>query len=126
MRRKVQPRWGDTGVAKVSDLQLIRISSLGLLDLEIDSPAAIAKLKSELEAIGARCRMWFQQDEKGPSRAKQNAGLKNSWRRPKMQSRFWRQLDYATQGRCWTCFGHIRFPALERASNSCMRSPTTL
>jgi hypothetical protein len=74
MPRKVQPRWGDTGVARVPDFkfsadQLAAIAGI----LEIDSAAAIAKLKSELESIGARCRLWFQQDEKGPSWAEQNA-----------------------------------------------------
>src|SRR5262245_40533033 len=99
MPRKVQPRWGASGVEKVPDFKLSGDQLAALAEiLEIDSPPARAKLKSGLESIGARHRMWFQQDEKGPSWAEQNAALKKLLASPESKLTLAR-LDYATQSR---------------------------
>jgi hypothetical protein len=66
--------------------------------LEIDRPPTIAKLKSELESIGAYYPVWLQQDEKGPSWAEQNAALKKLLASPEPKLTLAR-LDYATQSR---------------------------
>jgi hypothetical protein len=68
MPRKVQPRWDALGVEKVPDFKLSADQLAALAGiLEIDRPPTIAKLKSELESIGAYYPVWLQQDEKGPS-----------------------------------------------------------
>ena len=59
-------------IFKLSADQLAALAGI----LEIDSRAAIVKLKQSLEWLGAYCPVWLQHDEKGPSRAEQNAGLK--------------------------------------------------
>jgi hypothetical protein len=100
MPRKVQPRWGDTGVAGVLDFKLSagQLAALAGI-LEIDSPATIAKLKPSLESFGARYLLWLKQDENGPSRAEQNAGLKKLLASPQDAIGILARLDYATQGR---------------------------
>jgi hypothetical protein len=99
MPRKVQPRWDAWGVEKVPDFKLSADQLAALAGiLEIDSPLTIAKLKSELESIGAYYPVWLQQDEKGPSWAEQNAALKKLLVSPEPKLTLSR-LDYATQGR---------------------------
>src|SRR5262245_17094995 len=99
MPRKVQPRWDALGVEKVPDFKLSadQVAVLARI-LEIERPPTIAKLKSELELIGAYYRVWLQQDEKGPSWAEQNAALKKllASHEPKLVLA---RLDYATQSR---------------------------
>ena len=77
MPRKVRPRWDAWGREKVPDFKLSadQIAALARI-LEIDSRTAIVKLKQRLEWLGTYYPVWLQQDEKGPSRAEQNAGLK--------------------------------------------------
>ena len=98
MPRKVIPRWGETGVMKVpsftlDDEQLAEIDAyLGLSTLD-----SLSQLKATLEWIGGRYRLWIQQDERGPSRAEQNAALKKLLASPRELESLLAQLDYATQ-----------------------------
>jgi hypothetical protein len=98
MPRKVQPRWDAWGGEKVPDFVLSadQVAALAGI-LEIDNRAAIVKLKQSLEWLGAYYPVWLQQDEKGPSRAEQNAALKKllASLEPKLTLA---QLDYATRG----------------------------
>src|SRR5262245_18052076 len=100
MPRKVVPRWGDNGVAKVPDFKLSadQIDALAGL-LEIGSPAAVETLKSNLEGICARYLLWIQQDAKGPSWAEHNAALKKPIASPQRLEPILAQLDHATQAR---------------------------
>jgi hypothetical protein len=93
------PRWGETGVLQVPTFTLRdeQIGDLGRL-LGMTAPNALSELKSKLEPIGARYRMYIQQDEKGPSRAERNAALKQVLVSPEELQRNLAQLDYATYG----------------------------
>ena len=100
MPRKVTPRWGEPGIDKVkvpsftlNDQQMALLGSLLGNSSEIH-----LQLKRQLEWIGARCRLWTQQDEKGSSRAERNAALKRVLASPPELERNLAQLDHATQG----------------------------
>jgi hypothetical protein len=99
MPREVKPRWGETGVMKVpifrlDEEQLVEIGQ----HLGIGRSAAFV-LKPTLEWIGARYLLWIQQDEKGPSRAEQNAALHKLLASGRELSSTLAQLDYATHAR---------------------------
>ena len=99
MPRKVMPRWGDTGVMKVptftlDEEDLAEIASA----LGIRASETLSQQKPSLEEIGARCLLWIQQDEKGPSQAERNAALKRLLASPQELERNLALLDYATQG----------------------------
>jgi len=99
MPRKVVPRWGDIGVAKVPRFTLKhkQVANLGrCLGLRA---SALARQKANLESIGARYRLWLQQDENGPSQAEQNAALKKLSASPEKLECTLAQLDHATRAR---------------------------
>ena len=62
------------------------------------APNALSELKSKLEPIGARYRIYIQQDKRGPSRAERNAALKKVLASPEELQRNLAQLDSATYG----------------------------
>jgi hypothetical protein len=99
MPRKVTPRWGDTGVMKVPTFTLDEedLAEIGSA-LGIRASETLSQQKPRLEEIGARCLLWIQQDEKGPSQAERNAALKKVLASPQELARNLAQLDYATQG----------------------------
>ena len=98
MPRKVMPRWGDTGVMKVPIFTLDEedLAEIGSA-LGIRASETLSQLKPRLEEIGARCLLWFQQDERGPSQAERNAALKKVLASPQELERKLALLDYATQ-----------------------------
>ena len=98
MPRKVTPRWGDTGVMKVPTFTLDEedLAEIGSA-LGIIASETLSQLKPSLEEIGARCLLWFQQDERGPSQAERNAALKKVLASQQELERNLAQLDYATQ-----------------------------
>ena len=99
MPRKVTPRWGDTGVMKVPTFTLDEedLAEIGSA-LGIRASETLSQLKPSLEEIGARCLLWFQQDERGPSQAERNAALKKVLASPQELERKLALLDYATRG----------------------------
>jgi hypothetical protein len=98
MPRKVTPRWGETGVMKVPNFKLDAegLPKIGR-HLGVTAREALSQLKPRLETIGARCLLWIQQDEKGPSRAERNAALKRLLASPHDLEPILALLDYATQ-----------------------------
>jgi hypothetical protein len=117
MPRKVTPRWGETGVMEVLSFTLDdkHVAEIGK-PLGIGASKTLSQLKPTLEWIGARHRLWHQQDERGPSRAQQNAALKNLLASPELEPVL-AQLDYATQAllldMLWT-HPLIKFRGIER------------
>ena len=78
MPRKVVPRWGDIGVAKVPRFTLKhkQVANLGrCLGLRA---SALARQKANLESIGARYRLWLQQDEMDPRKRSRMPLSRNS------------------------------------------------
>jgi hypothetical protein len=100
MPKKVQPRWAAMRDAEVPDFKLSadQVAALAKM-IEIHSPAAMANLKPSLEQIGVYYLRGLQQDEKGPSRAEQNAALRRVIRSGRELSSTLARLDDATHGR---------------------------
>jgi hypothetical protein len=100
MPRKVSPRWGEPGIDKVKVPSFtLNDQQMALLGRHLgNSSETHLQLKRQLEWIGARCRLWTQQDEKGSSRAERNAALKRVLASPRELERNLAQLDHATQG----------------------------
>ena len=102
MPKKVTPRWGEPDINNVKvpsfTLNDEQVAQLGR-HLGLTARERLAQLKATLERIGARHLLWIQQDEKGPRRAEQNAGLKQVSASPDELASTVTKLDCATQAR---------------------------
>lgn len=76
MSAKIKPRWGEIVVSDVEDFALSPESARELAAmLDVTDAAGIERIARDLNEVGLRYRLWFQQDEAGPSRAERNAAL---------------------------------------------------
>jgi hypothetical protein len=99
MPRKVLPRRGEIGATKVPTFTM---SNEQIADhctqLSLTTSDIPPQLKTTLEWIAARYRLWVQQDEKGPSQAERNAALKQVLASPQHVELTLAQLDSTTEG----------------------------
>ncbi len=98
MSAKIKPRWGEIVVSDVEDFALSPESARDLAAmLDVADAAGIERITSDLNEAGLRYRLWFQQDEAGPSRAERNAALEAVHDASTHLEQLLGALDYASE-----------------------------